>query len=323
MVCDVPEGLAMPMQLILRDRYGNDIDTLDVIGPNMGQGVCLLEGYEGFYHAERTQVDSDEGAYTPGAEPTPYPRIEKRSIKFILGTQGRDAAEWEAIETRLWWFIKFNRDCVIRVYSMLSGWRELKFRFTRKPRDLLTRVPGTLTVGVWEIEATAYQPFWESEMLTASIPKGAMVEEVDPATGELDPGSGVWQGRIPMWNPADTPLPPEFSSNELTTTTTVWLPDALTDRMVPLPALGVGKEFYVRTNPLQQTLMVRDNGQDWAKMKANLFNAEVPPGKITPVMQRIWIQGGTADTEVMAFYPQLWDRMFGGESSPMLENVEW
>ena len=33
MECDVPAALARPVQLILRDRYGTDIDVLDVMGP--------------------------------------------------------------------------------------------------------------------------------------------------------------------------------------------------------------------------------------------------------------------------------------------------
>ena len=52
MECDVPAALARPVQLILRDRYGTTIDTLDIMGPNFeGEGVTLLTGYEGFYHA--------------------------------------------------------------------------------------------------------------------------------------------------------------------------------------------------------------------------------------------------------------------------------
>ena len=97
------------------------------------------------------------------------------------------------------------------------------------------------------------------ETLTYSVTKGAMTEEVNPATGALQPGSGVWQGYVPMLNPADTRCYPEFASSELTATTTVWLPDGLTGRMVNLPSLTTGQEFLARTDPLVETLLVRDD----------------------------------------------------------------
>lgn len=324
MVCDVPAGLAKPMQLILRDRYGTNLDVLDIAGPETAaQGVTLIEGYSGFYHAKRTQVDSDEGAYQEGAEPSPFPRIEKRPLKFTLGTQGRTAGDWEDIETRLWRFLTYHRDGVVRVYSVRSGWREAcRVRLT-DVSDLLPRVPGETTLMAWEVQAVAYDPWWHSELLQHTVRKGDSSVEVNPATGAVQPGSGVYELQVPMLNPADTRCWPEFACNELTATTTVWLPDALTDRMVDLPPLGAGKEFLAQTDPLKATLMVRDGSQEWANMASKEFVSWIRPGKVTPVMQRIWIQGGTPDTEVTAYYPQSWDRMFGGETPPHLEGAAW
>lgn len=331
MDCDVPAELARPMQLILRDRYGTQIDVLDIAGPNVAaQGVCLLEGYSGFYHAQRTQVDSGDGAYQEGAEPTPYPRIEKRSFKFTLGTQAASAADWEDIETRLWRFLTFHRDCVIRVYSERSSWREAwQVRLANKPVDQLKLAPGALRFGAWDCEATAYDPWWHSQTLQYTVRKGDATVEVDPATGDPDPGSGVWELTVPMLNPADTRCFPQFASNEVTANTRVWLPDGLTDRMVSINDVDFadwftpGQEFLVQTDPLKPTLLVRDDSPAWAKMRSRAFVSWIRPGKITPVMQRIWIEGGTADTEITAYYPQNWDRMFGGETTPALENVEW
>lgn len=325
MVCDVPAELARPMQLILRDRYGTQLDVLDIAGPNVAeQGVCLLEGYSGFYHAQRTQVDSDEGAYQEGAEPSPFPRIEKRKLKFTLGTQARTPGEWEDIETRLWRFLTYHRDGYIRVYSVRSEWRELwRVRLT-SVNDLLPRVPGATKVMAWEIEAVAYDPWWHSELIKRQVHKGDSDHEVDPATGELAPGSGVWELPIELLNPADTRTFPQFASNTIELPTQVWMPDGLTGRMVPTPVLGVGKEFLVQTDPLRPTLMVRDNGQDWANMAVTgEFESWIKPGVITPRPGRIWISGGTGDTDITAYYPQNWDRMFGGETPPHLEDVEW
>ena len=328
MVCDVPAELAKPMQLIARDRYGNDVDVLDIAGPDVAaQGVCLLEGYAGFYHAQRTQVDSDEGAYQEGAEPSPFPRVEKRALKFTLGTQADTPGGWEDVETRLWRFLTYHRDGVIRVYSVRSGWRELwRVRLT-KVNDLLPRVPGATTTMAWEIEATAYDPWWHSPLISYSVRRGDSTLEVDPATGDPAPGSGVWECQVPMLNPADTRCFPEFASNEITAPTRVWLPDGLTDRMVLSPAADTwfnpGQEFLIQTDPLQPTVLARDDSLKWAEMASRGFASWIRPGKVTAAMQRIWIQGGTADTEITAYYPQQWDRMFGGETPPNLENVEW
>lgn len=328
MVCDVPSELAKPMQLILRDRYGRDIDVLDIAGPEVAeQGVCLLEGYSGFYHAQRTQVDSDEGAYQEGAEPSPFPRIEKRKLKFVLGTQARSAGEWEDIETRLWRFLTYHRDGVIRVYSVRSGWREAwRVRLTGV-NDMLPRVAGVTTQMAWEVEAVAYDPWWHSELLHYTVRKGDSTTQINPATGASQPGSGVYELLVPMLNPADTRCFPQFASNEITVNTKVWLPDGLTDRMVAINAddtwFTPGQEFLVQTDPLRETLMVRDGSQAWAAMASRSFAEWIKPGKVTAQMQRIWIQGGTADTEVTAYYPQSWDRMFGGETPPHLEDVEW
>ena len=321
--CDVPAALARPVQLILRDRYGTDIDTLDIMGPNFeGEGVTLLSGYSGFYHAPRTQVDESH-AYQEGAQPSPYPRVEMRRGKFVLGTQAPDPGLWEDIETRLWRFLRFDQDCYLRVYSVRSGWRELPIRLYDKPDDQLTYVPGVLRFGVWEIPYVAYDVWWRSPILQYGIRKGDLTEEVNTTTGAVQAGTGVWQGHVPMLNPADQRCWPEYASNEIEATTTVWLPDALTGRMVPLPALGAGKEFLVQTHPLRETLLTRDDSQEWANMEAQEFVSWIKPGKVTPVQVPIWIQGGTADTEVTAYYPQKWDRGWGGESTPALEDVEW
>lgn len=325
---DVPDELPQPMQLIMRDRYGATVDTLDIAHPlSPEEGVTLLEGYAGFYHAKRTQVDNDEGAYIEGADPTPFPRVEKRMLKFTLGTQAYTPGGWEDVETNLWRFLKHERDSVIRVHSVRSKWREAWRVRLVNVSDLLPRVPGATRHMAWEIEACAYDPWWHSQLIKRTVRKADATTEVDPETGDPLPGSGVWELLVPMLNPADTRCFPEFSCNEITANTRVWLPDGLTDRMVLAPAHDTwfepGQEFLIRTDPLQPTVTVRDGSLKWAEMASREFVSWVRPGKVTPVMQRIWIEGGTADTEITAYYPQNWDRMFGGETPPRLENVEW
>ena len=83
----------------------------------------------------------------------------------------------------LWRFLRFDMDVYLRVYSVRSPGGNSPIRLTEKPRDLLPYVPGVLRFGVWEMVATAYTVWWESETLTYSVRKGDMTEEVDPDHG--------------------------------------------------------------------------------------------------------------------------------------------
>lgn len=309
---DVAEStaeLGMPMQLIRRDRYGKDIDVLDIFGPDLAEpGVCLMEGYSGFYHTPRTPI-REKSAYSEGSKPTGTPRVDERIIQFVLATQSPTAAGWERIENRLWKFLKTGRDCFIRLYSVLSEPRELRIRLTKTPTDLFKRGPGLIRNAMWVIEAFAYDPFWYSETISRSVFRSQMT---------LD--NGIYKGVFPVNNPADQQCWLQFSSNTLTTATTVWLPDHLSGRMVKLPELIAGREFLVQTHPLAETLLVMDDTNQWAKMRAASFGeVPLPEAMEKTVNVPVWIQGGTATTEIAVHMEQRWDRMFGGEGDDPLE----
>jgi hypothetical protein len=325
-VGDTPEcELGRPMQLIRRDRFGKTIEVLDIFGPDeMKQGVVLLEGYMGLYHAPRTVV-TDQTAFGDGAIPTEWPRVEMRPVEFTLGTQAESAEAWERIENRLWRFLKFNQDVYLRVHSVLSEPRELKIRLQEKPNDLLNKGPGLIKVGIWKIVAVAYDPWFYSATITDSIKRSDMVE-VNGTTGLPQAGTGIWQGNVDMFNPADQECWPEFSSNELTAPAKFWLPDGIDGPLIPINddgnMFGAGKEFYFRSDPMVPNLLVRDGSQEWANMPAGAFNYKIEPGVIDPVPRPIRIQGGTADTEVKVYLIQKWDRMFGGEVERELADVD-
>ena len=298
--------LGRPMQLIRRDRFGATIDELDIFGPDWGeQGVTLLEGYSGMYHAQKT-VNRENWAYQEGSYPSPFPRVEERMVEFILGTQADTPADWERVENRLWRFLKSDVDCYLRVHSVLSNPRELRIRLDRPPGDLLggKKGPGLNRFGVWKITAFAWDPWWYSATLKSSIKRSQMVAV-----------NGGYEGNVKVRNPADQQCWLQFSSNELTTTTTVSLPDHLSGRMVPLPPLGVGKSFLVQTYPLAETLLVMDDSQEWANMNGVAFGDNgLPAGMVNEVDIPIRIVGGTADTEIAVYMVQKWERMFGGEA---------
>lgn len=306
------------MQLVLRDlvpgspTFGQDQIVLDLLGPDGGeQGIHVLEGsWDDLFHAPITQI-REEHAYQEGSTLGDFPRVNERLCTLRLGTIGRTTQMWEQIDDLLWRVLGPSWDCFLRVYSTISPPRELRLRWEKEPKPLTTRDPGTTKALAWEVRTLSCDPYWYEEELHFSIKRSAMVE-VNPTTGVPTPGTGVWQGMVPMFNPADVACWPEFSSNEFTTTTTVTLPDGLSGHRVKLPPLGPGKEFWVRTYPLDETLLVRDDSQEWANMNAQAFESAVPKHTGSPVNVPIRIEGGTPDTEIAVFYPQRYTRFMGG-----------
>lgn len=307
-------------QLILRDAdttsptYGADLITLDILGPHGGeQGIHLLEGsWDDLFHAPIVQVRDEQGAYEEGTTLGEFPRVNERPVKIQLGTIGRTLREWETIDDLLWQVLGPRWDAYLRVYSQISEPRELKLRWDTPPKPITTIDPGVTQALAWDVPLLACDPYWYGEEIVTSIKRSQMTE-VNATTGAPQPGSGVWQGTVLAQNPADVECWPTFNSNELTTSTTVSLPDGLSGRLVELPPLDAGKEFLVYTYPLIQTLWVRDGSQEWANMAASDFESSIPVHTTTPVPIPIRIVGGTADTEIMMVLPQRFTRFMGGD----------
>lgn len=297
------------MQLILQDDDGVDQIILDVCGPNMGgQGICWLTGYSGLMHAPRTPV-RESWAYQEGSTPSDFPRVDERIIDFRLSTKGDTPLLWEQIDSLLWQVLGFRHDAVLRVYSDMSGYRDLKIRLDRKPSDQMLMDPGVTTHMIWSITAVACDPWWYGEEIESTFIKAA--------------GNGV--GTITLQNPADQECWVQYASAEITATQTWTLPDALgvypTGHQLAgqqvthtLPALGVGKSFLVDTHPLEETLQVMDDSQEWAKMRSEDFLFSLPPGT-PPTQVPIKVVNGNAAAQVTAFMTQRYDRPWGGEAS--------
>ncbi|MFI7527475.1 hypothetical protein [Nocardia salmonicida] len=311
------------MQLILRDNtpfsptFGQDLIVLDLLGPSGGeQGIHLLEGsWDDLFHAPITQV-REQWAYQEGSTIGDFPRVDERICKIRLGTVGRTTEKWEQIDDLLWRVLGPRWDCYLRAYSTISQPRELRMRWEKAPRPLTQRDPGRTKALAWEISTLSVDPYWYGPEISYSIKRSDMVE-INPDTGAALPGSGVWQGHIPMLNPADVECWPQYSSNTLTAPTVVWLPDGLSERLVKVPqngALTPGKEFLVRTYPLDETLSVLDDSQMWAEMNGVAFDSAIPVNTGSPVMVPIRIQGGGPDTEISAYYSQRYTRFMGGEA---------
>lgn len=302
------------MQLIKRDldisspTYGSDLIVLDILGPNMKtQGVCLLSSFSGLYHAPRSPL-RESWAYQEGSTPSDFPRVDERTIDMRLGTQGFTTLDWERIDSQLWEVLRFDEDCILRVESFVSPPRELKIRLDRKPKDTMTYDTATQNLMVWEVTLVASDPWWYASTLTSEW------------TNTLGTGNGY----VTLQNPADTDCWVQWASNELQSTQTWTLPDAVAlwpegsedvhgndisgqNVTHTLPSLGVGQEFLVDTYPLSETLSVRDGSQAWARMNAEAFLFPIPP-RTPPTQVPVKVVGGTTNSMVTAYMVQRYDR---------------
>ncbi|MRH85991.1 hypothetical protein GFY24_00675 [Nocardia sp. SYP-A9097] len=311
------------MQLILRDNtagsptFGHDLIVLDLLGPRGGeQGIHLLEGsWDDLWHAPITQV-RESWAYQEGSTLDDIPRVNERLCTLKLGTIGRTTRAWEEIDDLLWRVLGPGWDCYLRAFSEISEPRELRMRWEKAPKPLTQRDPGRTKALAWEVPTLSVDPYWYAPELSFAIKRSQMVE-INPTTGAPQSGTGVWQGTIPMLNRADVECWPQYASNGLEADTVVWLPDGLSGNTVAVPAIGAlgpGKEFLIRTYPLDETLLVRDDSQEWANMNGVAFESAIPAGTGSPVQVPIRIQGGTANTTITAYYSQRYTRFMGGEA---------
>lgn len=299
------------MQLILRDPITqHDLIVLDICGPEMGaQGISLLSGFSGFMHAPRT-VTRESTANQEGSKVGDHPRVEERLIDIRLSTKGNTPALWETIDNLLWRVLTFNNDAYLRWYSAKGYWRETKVRLERKPVDTMTYDPRMTKHMVWSITLLASDPWWYGVTHTS--------------TWKNSKGTG--SGTIRVFNPTSEPLWLQFAGGKiLGTSGERWtLPDAGTryptghakaGQLVThtLPLLTPGKEFYVDTHPLRETLMVKDGSLEWAKMKAEEFLFSVPP-HTRPMDLPVTVVGGSTQSSITVFMETRYDRPWGGEA---------
>jgi hypothetical protein len=300
---------ARSWQLIKRDfdtsspTYGEDLMTLDLLGPNSAmQGVSLGQTLSGFYHVPRTPI-RQSWSYQEGSIPSDFPRVEERLLDFRLITRGATAAEWERVDSMLWQILTYTDDCVIRVTSGTSEPRELKLRLDRKPKDAWTFDPGTQHHYVWDITAVACDPYWYGRELTSTWTNNA----------------GTGSGYLTLQNPSDVECWVQFASNTITGSVTWTLPDGISGRTLALPTLTSGQEFLVNTYPLAETLSVMDNSQAWAKMNAKAFLYSIPPGT-PPTQVPVSVVGGNASTSITAYMSQRFERPWS-VTAPWKNNI--
>lgn len=311
----LPTGLSknVRLELIRRDQtfgsptYGQDLDVLEIYGPDADEGVCLLKGWSGLVHAPRTHV-KDAWAYQEGVTLSEFPRVEERIIDLRLATKGSDPTDWHALEDRLWTILGFKEDAFLRVTTPHAT-RELGVRLERKPEDNMDYFPGEIRHMVWSITLLSWDPWWYSTTLTSSWTRGSASAD----------GEGWYSGTVQIQNPADQDCWLQWANREIEVAEQWSLPDAFgvypadhpnagQQIMHTLPLLGVDKSFLVNTHPLEETLSVMDNSQMWAVMRMEDFIHWVPAKTMTPVSLPVKLKGGTEDSKVEVFMTQRHDR---------------
>ncbi|QGF20277.1 minor tail protein [Gordonia phage Sixama] len=304
------------VQLIRRDltpgspTYGQDLDVIEVYGPDAAEGVCLMQGFSGFMHAPRTHV-KDSWAYQEGVTLSEFPRVDERLIDLKFATKGLTTDDWEEVEKRLWKALTFKQDAVIRITTANAS-RELKVRLERKPDDTMNYWPGETRHMIWAITLIAMDPWWYSQTISSSWTRNSAVAD----------GQGWYSGTLELFNPADQECWIEYANREITVAETWSLSDAgvkypaghaLADQFVmhTLPQLVPGKSFLVQTHPLKETLMVMDNSLKWAEMKAEEFVYSLPPEMVEPITVPVKLKGGTEDSKIEVFMTQRYDKPWG------------
>lgn len=310
----MPTGLSknVRLELIKRDRvfgsptYGQDLDVLEIYGPDADEGVCLLKGWTGLMHAPRTHV-KDMWAYQEGVTLSEFPRVDERLIDLRLATKGLTTNTWMDIDSRLWSILGFKEDAVLRI-STLTSTRELGVRLERKPEDNMEYFPGEVRHMIWSVTLIACDPWWYSNTLTSSWTRGATAPD----------GDGWYAGSVTIQNPTDTDCWLQWSNREIEVAEQWSLPDALgvyppghakvgQQIMHTLPLLDVDKSFLIQTYPLDETLTVMDNSQMWALMRMEDFIYPLP-SRTAPTVVPVKLKGGTADSKVEVFMTQRHDK---------------
>lgn len=301
-------------QLILRSPAGVDLIVLDILPKHctdVSQGIILGTDIEDLY-AVPFETPLKSWAYQEGCTPSEFPRKKERRPKITLITKAATQQAWEQIETLLWSVLDNRWDCFLRLYDADSNWRELRVRLLGEPPSASPLVYGARTFHAWEgISLLAYDPFWYSEPYTVAFTRDDMTDD----------GAGNYTIDVPISNETDQLGFLEWNSGELTATPETWSfqdGEAVTDVgdpvMIALPELaGANKSFWVQTKPMMYQLWVKDQGQDWARMRSRTFTKAVAANTPDVRTIRVKLTGGHAASSMMVTIPRRWDRPFGGQ----------
>lgn len=159
--------------LIARDEDGNEIDRMQVTGPDAGtngmqSGVEMGDGeLKEMWHARRAREEVSLVG-VPGATPG-TDQVEVRRWTMRLITKATDDTPWEDVERRLWRLTTPDRIgrhtgfFVIHYQERNGQGREITVKRTGTPKPESSAYAGQRGYEAWTFEVTAYDPWWYGE----------------------------------------------------------------------------------------------------------------------------------------------------------------
>ncbi|MDV8022258.1 hypothetical protein [Rhodococcus sp. IEGM 1330] len=222
----------------------------------------IIHGLNGVFSAAPRTPTRTSRAYQIGSTPR-MTKIEERLVDFKVRLEGRTRADLEELyaEWNNTW--EFEQDLEFRTKSEVFGDRVLRLRLDREMQPDVTSFNMQSTRMEIEMVTVACWPFLGSDAVTI----------------EKDFGVGTTNLTFPIDNPTDVPLWMEWGGSPFTA---LQLPDALSGRMVPIPAQA--DVWKVRTRKTFETLSSATDGtNEWAKMRGVSFMYEIPKRTTTPV----------------------------------------
>ncbi|OZC55958.1 hypothetical protein CH276_28030 [Rhodococcus sp. 06-470-2] len=217
----------------------------------------IVHGLTGVFSAPPETSVRTSRAYQIGSTPR-MTKIEERLVDFKVRLEGRTRRDLEELRVA-WessWSTKADNEFVTR--SEVYGERTLRLRLDR---------PIELDVDSFNMQSTRM----ELEMVTVACWPylGSTVDTISKSFG-----GGTTNLLYEIDNPTDVPLWLEWEGSPIMS---AQLPDALTGRMVPIPAQA--SVWKVRTRKTFETLSSAATPpvNEWKKMRGVSFLAEIPP----------------------------------------------
>jgi len=273
--------------LIAYNRAGEQIDSLEISGPNAGvkgmqSGADMGDGeLKRMYHATR-KFEEVSVVGVPGGVPTPG-QVEVRQWHVRIITQATDTQTWEQIERRLWTITSPDASADrtgffgIRYVERNGEGREILVRRTGTPEHDGELYAGAHGSESGRFQVTAYDPWWYGE----------------PETARWDPAvSGSWV--LPLRNPGDQdghlvwtfPAangPAEWTIPDGLGTYPAGHPLAGQRIMLPLPNIPAGDIAVADSRPYRLPFRILGKPMSFGLMRQARFTNPLPPGDGTAV----------------------------------------
>jgi len=267
---------------IARDENGQEIDAIEVSGPNAGNeglasGVDLGDReLRQMWHAPR-QFEDLEVIGRPGAKGG-HPQVGVRTWTMRVNTMATLDKSWSQVENRLWSLTTPDRHSgrtgqfFIRFKEFTGEAREIQVRRNTAPEPSSDLFAGQRGHENWSFEVAALDPWWYGPTITRRF------ENAD--------GSG--EAVLRMRNPGDQPghlrwIIPQSEHDQTWT-----IPDGLGvypagheragERIMhELPTVRAGEIAEVDTRPYRLPFRVLGHPMSFGRMQLRRFTHPLPP----------------------------------------------